>query len=261
MEIKKKYAAPAVEKVLDILEMMIANNRNYTVTELSAELDISTNSAFRILKELEDKNYVMKHKEDSSYTLSSKLYYLGRSLRNRVSIVNEARDVLDNILRATKETVLLTTLNSENNTLVMDQLESPFPIKFLSTVGHAYPSHSSAMGKCLLAYSNPSVLEDYIAKHPLTKQTERTICDASALREECAMIRERGISYDNEESVIGLTCMACPVFSTEHRLRASIGISAISFRLPPVVMLQNEQILKAQCATLSNRLGDWETQV
>ncbi len=256
MDEKKKYSAPAVKKALDILEMMIHHNKPYTVTELASELEISTNSTFRILKELEEKHYVNKNNTDSSYQLTSKLYYLGRSLHNRISLITESRETLDAIQRETKETVLLTMLAAHHQTMVIDQLESPLSIKFLSTVGHCYPSHSSAMGKCLLAFSEPNVLEEYLQENELNKQTANTISDPDALRKECEKIRQRGIAYDNEESTVGLTCMACPVFSAEHKLRASIGISAISFRLPPVVMLEYEEVLKQESALLSDRLGD-----
>lgn len=43
----KKYSAPAAKKVMEILEVMACGNKNYTVTELSQLLSVSSNSVFR----------------------------------------------------------------------------------------------------------------------------------------------------------------------------------------------------------------------
>ncbi|SHH91178.1 IclR family transcriptional regulator [Clostridium grantii] len=249
-----KYAAPAVEKALDILELMTERNYNLTVTEISNELAISVNSVFRIMKELEIKQYVVKDLADSSYYLTAKLYFLGNKIKNRVSIIKESEHTMSNLLRETKETILLTKLNSQLETLVLEQFESIHSIKFLSLVGGTYDSYSSAMGKCLLAYLPQEELDNYLMNTNLKPRTENTIIDKAILREELLGIKENGISIDHEESVKGLTCIACPVFSSNKVVECVIGVSGISFRMTPEVIKKYSIILKKETAKLSNRL-------
>ena len=45
-----KYAVPAVEQMLDIVEHLAQNHRPYGITELARQLGISTNGVFRILR-------------------------------------------------------------------------------------------------------------------------------------------------------------------------------------------------------------------
>jgi len=252
---KPKYSAPAVNKTLSIIELMVSNNKPYTVTELSNITENSVNSIFRIMIELENKHYVKKNPIDSSYELTSKLYFLGNSLKNRVDLIEETKATLTKIKNITKETIILTQLDSNNKTIIINQLESPLPIKFLSTIGLAYDSYCSAMGKCLLAFSDKDRISEYLNNTELTPHTQTTITDKNDFYLELEHIRERGISFDNEESVQGLTCVACPIFSSNNRLVASIGISAISFRVSPLVLDKFAKTLYTECKLLSEKLG------
>jgi DNA-binding IclR family transcriptional regulator len=252
---KPRYSAPAVEKALNILEFMAMSNQSYTVTEIANKLSISINSVFRIMVELEKSNYVEKSLQDSSYELTSKLYFLGSSLKNRISFVDEARSTMSKIRKITNETVLLTQLEENGKTRILDQHASPLPIKFLSTVGLLYDSYCSAMGKCMLAYSSEDVIEDYISSTQFIKFTPTTIVDKDEFRAELLKIKENGVAFDNEESVPGLTCMACPIFKSGGILVGAIGISAISFRITPLVLSNYTKVLQENCKLLSNKMG------
>ncbi|MCL2833409.1 MAG: IclR family transcriptional regulator [Treponema sp.] len=255
MSLKKKYTAPAVERVLDILELMAGNSKHYTVTELASTLNISTNSVFRILKELQTKNYLEKNDLDSSYELTPKLYFLGSRLRSRISIQRLAERFLDRVNLKTKETVLLTIFGENYSTLIVDQVESPLPIKFLSTVGCSYDSYSSAMGKLMLAYLPMEEQEWYIKNTKFQQLTPNTITNKKRFRKELEIIRERGFAFDNEESLIGLSCIAAPVFSAGGKLEGSIGISGITFRMMTTKVTNYTALLMEECKKLSATLG------
>jgi IclR family acetate operon transcriptional repressor len=244
-----------VERALDILELMSKNGKCFTVTELSSTLNISTNSVFRILKELENKDYITKNDSDSTYELTPKLYYVGNSLRSRISIRRLAEKHLDRINQETKETVLLTVFGENYSTLIVDQVESPLSIKFLSTVGWSYDSYTSAMGKLMLAYLPKEEQDWYINNTEFKLSTPNTIVDKSRFREELVNIRKSGLAFDNEESLIGLCCIAAPVFSAGGQLEGSIGISGITFRMMTTKVAYYTSFLLEECKKLSASMG------
>ena len=250
----KKYSAPAAKKVMEILEVMAGGNKNYTVTELSQLLSVSSNSVFRIMKELETKNYVVKNSYDSSYRLTPKLYFLGNSLKPAVSIVREAAETMAYLSQQTGETILLTRLDESLKTLVLEQYESTQPIKFISSIGFAYDSYSSAMGKCLLAFLDRNRLEKYLENTELKPKTEKTVTDKELFLKQLSEIRIKGIAYDMEESNIGLTCVACPVFCSEKQVAGAIGISGLSFRMSGKTLEIYSALLKNACEKLSEKL-------
>jgi DNA-binding IclR family transcriptional regulator len=86
--------------------------------------------------------------------------------------------------------------------------------------------HARAGGKLLLAYARDDVREDYIRRHPLRPRTPTTICDARALEAEFSRIRDRAYAYDEQEFVLGVSCVAAPLIGKRGHIVASIAISA-----------------------------------
>lgn len=251
----QKYSAPAVERVLDILEIMVQYNRSFTATEMANELDVSVNSIFRIFIELEKKNYVVKNQDNSSYELSPKIYYMGNSIRERVSLVSIAHPFMKHLRNVTNETVEITTLTKDYKTFVSAQIESKQFIKFISTVGIAYDSYVSAMGKVMLAALDDNELDYYINNNEFKKMTDNTITDPEAFRQEINRVRIEGVGFDREESIPGLTCIACPVYSAGGQLECALGITAIAFRVSNEKQDEIIELVKKEAANLSNALG------
>lgn len=252
---KPKYSAPAVRKVLEMLELMARGDKSFSVSDVVNELDITSNSVFRIFKELELKGYVVKNPVDSTHELTPKLYYLGNSIRCRISLAKTAYPYMKSIRQFTKETVLLTTFGGQNDTLVVDQIESREPIKFLSTIGVTYDSYSSAMGKAMLSSLDEAELVEYFASHQLVKKTENTISSWDELLRQLTAIKKEGVAYDREENMYGLSCIACPVFSMRGQLEGSIGISGLTFRMGEETIKEYARFIRKQAWQLSSTLG------
>ena len=252
---KTKYSAPAVERALEILEIMVQNNRSFTATEMAGILNVSVNSVFRIFIELERKYYVLKDPADSSYELTPKIYYLGTALKERISIVTAARTYMKRLFRTTNETVILSVLDEDYNTIIVDQLVSKQPVKFVSTVGCKYDTYVSATGKAMLAFLEPNEIEEYLTKTRFKKITENTIVDKMKFREELQKIREEGIALDQEESIPGLISMASPVFSAGGKVEGAIGTTDFVFLMKEGKLEQVVEQIKKQAADLSETLG------
>ncbi|MGG1554055.1 IclR family transcriptional regulator [Paenibacillus ferrarius] len=251
----KKYKAPAAEKMLDILELMAMENKFFSVSEISQRLSITSNSVFRIMKELEEKKYIQKNPLDSSYQLTGKLYYLGSSIGNRIALRNVAEQSMQMLRDVTRETTLLTKLGSYGRTLVVQQLESLEPIKFLSTVGLEYPSHTSALGKAMLAFSSDSLINQYVEKNELTPTTPASITSPSRLREDLELIRKRGYATDLEESCEGLRCIGAPIFNATGEIEGAIGISGPIFRMSESSITRFSALVMEQAQHISELLG------
>jgi DNA-binding IclR family transcriptional regulator len=153
----------STEKMLDIVDLLSKETKFFSVAEISSRLGISSNSVFRVLKELEGKQFIERNPQDSSYQLTNKLYYLGRSIGNRVTLTGIAQRSMERLHELTRETVLLSQLGTTGSTLLLGQLDSPESVKFISNVGEEYFSRSSALGKAMLAFSDPKLVEAFAA--------------------------------------------------------------------------------------------------
>lgn len=252
---KNKYSAPAVERGLEILEIMVQQNRSFTATEMAGILGVSVNSVFRIFIELERKNYVLKDPSDSSYELTPKLYYMGTALKERISIVNAAKTYMKRLFRNTNDTVVLTILDEEFKTVVVDQLVSKQPVKFVSTVGLSYESYVSAMGKVMIANMSKEDIERYIEQTEFKKITENTIIDKERFRKELELAKQEGVAFDREESIPGVVCIASPVFSAGGKLEGAIGTTGFVFLMKEGQFESDIEQIKKYARELSESLG------
>jgi DNA-binding IclR family transcriptional regulator len=98
-------------------------------------------------------------------------------------------------------------------------------------IGTRRPWHCSALGKAILAYLPEPELGNRLAGKPLTRHTYRTITDSQTFLIHLATIREQGYAIDDEETFVGVRCVAAPVFDHSNQVIASMGISGPSIRL------------------------------
>lgn len=250
-----KYKAPAARKVLDILELMANENKSFTVSEISNKLDITSNSTFRIMVELESKGYVNKNIIDSSFQLTSRLYYLGNLIADRIALKSLAESSLKSLSTETKETTILAKFGEAYSTLIIDRVVSSEPIKFVPEIGHEYMSHASAMGKCMLAYIEPSKLEVFMQQNDFISLTQNTITIKDTFYRELEKIRTQAFAYDMEESSIGLRCIAAPIFSRSKEIEGCIAISGPTFRITDNQLKPYRDAVKKEAIYISKLLG------
>ena len=75
------------------------------------------------------------------------------------------------------------------------------------------------------------------------------------LRRELVQVRTQGYAVDMQESVLGLKCVAAPIFSIGGRLEGALGVSALAFRLPDNKLPSVARTVCEQARLLSASLG------
>ena len=61
--------------------------------------------------------------------------------------------------------------------------------------------------------------------------TPRTLVTPGALARNLQDIRTEGTSYDHEESHVGVSCVAAPVFGADTKIRAALSVSGPTQRM------------------------------
>ena len=102
-----------------------------------------------------------------------------------------------------------------------------------SRTGGRLPAHVTGVGKVILAYSPAAVVKARIDAG-LPRYTPRTITTPGALMRELRVVRTEGTAYDREESNIGISCVAAPVFGHDRRIRAGLSVTGPTGRIDPV---------------------------
>ncbi|OGV50051.1 MAG: hypothetical protein A2017_02685 [Lentisphaerae bacterium GWF2_44_16] len=227
---KKKYAAPAVDSMLDILEFMAKNPRPFGPTELSRTLGITTNLVFRVLKRLTERGYAEVNTE-GTYKLSTRFFTLGMSLYSNFEIRRRARKHLEKLCEQIGETCQL-QIPDGDKMLVVDTV-NPSADFFLHVVpGSRVYYHANAFGKAVMAFMDESEVRKLLSRK-MPALTENTITDFDKLREELKTVHETGIAYDNQEYINGSFCIGAPVFDFNGNACAGTGMTGMYLRFGP----------------------------
>jgi IclR family acetate operon transcriptional repressor len=108
-------------------------------------------------------------------------------------------------------------------------------VRLTSTVGGRNPAHATGVGKMLLARQLTALdaVEAWVGNSDLERRTPRTLHSAEDLHREFEVTRLRGYAVDDQESEIGINCLAVPVFLTSPSVASgAVSISALAFRTP-----------------------------
>ena len=88
---------------------------------------------------------------------------------------------------------------------------SASPVDYVTKVGSLAPAHSTGLGKALLADLSDEALEFDFSQLSMKRYTPNTIVEPQRLRKEIATVRRRGYAIDDEETALGLKCVAMAV--------------------------------------------------
>jgi IclR family transcriptional regulator, KDG regulon repressor len=228
-------AAPhrtSVAKALAVIEVFVSGPPTLGVTEVSRRAGIQKSTTFRLLSILVD-NQVIERRGDR-YILGKKLFEFGHKVmfcRPR-GLRDVALPHMVELYRATGSTVQLAILDG-TEVLYIEKLYGYDPVPSPSQVGERLPASVTALGKAMVAFSEPRFQED-IAQHHLVRFTPHSAVKPELFMEEMSGIRVAGYAIDREESKLGLVCIAAPIL-VDGRATAAVSLSQPSAKGNPIV--------------------------
>lgn len=249
-----RYRVPILDRTLDLLELLSGQPGALTVTELTAALGMPKNSVFRIASTLTLRGYAERDEDTKAYRATGKLLSLGHAAVGGQRLVQAASPVLSSLRNASGETALLGTLAGSHGT-VLDQVPSPLPVKVVVEIGHAFPLHTAAPAKAILAYLDSGKQNALIRQIKFSKHTPRTITSAGAYLRELNEVKARGYAVDRGEESETFACVAAPVFDHRGEPVAALWVSGPSDRVRPALFGKLGEMVKRHAAQLSRSLG------
>jgi len=223
-----RYAAPALEQALKIIDFMSQSTTEYGINEISRTLDISVNMAYRVLIQLANYGYV-ELSAARKYRLSTKLFTIGMRLYSRFDLRIRSRPHLEKLCEITGETCQI-HVPDKDRVIVLDSI-APNTDSYLKTVpGSRLYYHANAFGKAILAFMDESELNLVIPKIS-PALTKNTITSRRKLLGELKKIIKTGLAYDREEYLSGIYCIGAPVFDVNEKAVAGLGVTGITTRL------------------------------
>jgi IclR family transcriptional regulator, blcABC operon repressor len=201
--------APAVTRAAAILEVL-AENGNVAAgpSELARRLGLPKSSIANICGALADAGLVRR--VGTGFTLGRKLAELGGAYLTSVDLVQEFYEACAELPAGSEETVQLAVLDGVEMTYLARH-DGKQPVRLTSQIGRRLPASVTATGKAALAAIDEAEVRRRYEGRALPALTGRSLATLDALLDDLAVIRERGYSMDDEETVEGVVCFGVSI--------------------------------------------------
>jgi len=251
-------SSKSLQKALRILVYMGEQAPEAGVTQLASDLGLTKATVHRLLNAMERFDLIERNTASERYRLGLRLHQLGsRALESR-TLRTEARRLLMEMSRRSRETVSLAT-PAPGGVTCLDRLDSPHTIFTVCTpVGSMFPAHCTAAGKAILAYLADDEIEELVRRQGMKQYTPFTITQMARLKENLRVIRQRGYAVDHQELERGLSGVAAPVLSAHERVIAAVGIAGPTLRFRGKELAEKVALATEIGARLSMALGRLE---
>jgi DNA-binding IclR family transcriptional regulator len=187
------------------------------------------------------------------YKLGIQLADLGFKVTRRMDVRREAFPYISQLAQKVDEVVDLSVFD-QMQVMVIEMIQCRHALTVASSVGQRLQAHCTASGKIFLAFLPQDQLNEFLSK-PLDALTKNTITNPDDLLKQFKTIRERGVSYDMEESEIGLNAIASPIFNQIGKVVAAVSVLGPVRRITKNRIPEISSDLKETAELISKRLG------
>lgn len=149
----RKYRAPALEKGLDVLELLSSHGEAMTPSQMSIVLKRSVSELFRMIQVLEFRGYI--EPSPDGYRLTNRLFTLGMAQAPVRSLVDVALPVMRDLANATVQSCHL-VVPSDDQIVVIARVEAPGDMSYSVRVGYRRNLIEATSGLMFYGAASPS---------------------------------------------------------------------------------------------------------
>ena len=237
---------------LSILNACSGSRSGLTLVEIAEATDLAPSTVHRLLATLEALSFLSVTTDTGRWRIGVAGFRMANAFVRSRAYVTQLRPVMTALSDQTGETVNLAIL-SGHKALFVSQIESANMMRMVAPLGSLSPLHASGAGKALLAALDQDervVLMEQITYEAMTDKTHQS---QASLEAEIQLIIAEGRSFDREEHVDGMQCVAAPVFNELGSPICTLSISGPSIRISDAVFIGHGDAV-AQTAHMATQL-------
>jgi DNA-binding IclR family transcriptional regulator len=218
-----RYRAPALDKGLDILELLAAVDGGLTQAEISKRLDRSPNEFYRMLDRLVRRGYVTRIDGDR-YSLTLKLFGLAQLHAPVRRLASYATPLMRELAHQSRQANQLAVFD-RGSAVVVAQQEAPDFWGISIRVGSHISLFDTGSGHVLLAFRTDEERQMMMSEH-VKHQAEVPL--SREFFERLDQIRDRGYEMMASAQTAGVFNLSAPIIGSDGRCIAALTIPYIT---------------------------------
>ncbi len=209
-----------LNRVLNILEFLHANQRAIGIGELAKGLNAPRSTTYTLVRELVEAGLLELAGDGNRVYFGKKLYLYGMAYMRGNDLLRRGRREVDTLSRETGETSELCMLQSGRYTIVHSS-PGTRPFRISSATGLQIPLPWTASGRLLLAGLDRSRIEAMVTQDDLVLPDGRKL-ELDDFIDDIGKARVTGYCVTSGLVDAYTKCLAAPVFSAPGKVEATM---------------------------------------
>ena len=225
---KKPLPAKSLAKGLEILEFVATATRSVRLKDISDAFEMDMASTHRVLKTLEEMDYISRLPIGKAYGPGERLKHLVKGFTATREMTTILRPIVRSLTEKTGQVAHIGILQDSQCALIEVAITDSAKVSVRQAAGDLEDLYYSAIGKAILAFLPKHEQNALIRLQSFERFTDTTIKSASGLRRELEQTRKSKLAFDNREWSGEVACIAAPILDETGVAIAAIGISMVA---------------------------------
>ncbi|SHJ13588.1 transcriptional regulator, IclR family [Shimia gijangensis] len=219
MDESGKYRAPALDKGLDILELLAGAPTGMSQAEIAKSLGRTTNENYRMLDTLVRRHYVTRSPEGDRFMLSLKMLVLAQQHPPRRRLLDIAEPLMRALSLESEQSCHL-ALWEDGDIVIASAFSAPGNWRQSLRPGAVIGIYNTGSGRVLAAFQSKEARLRMLADHNLVIGEEQA--DTTGLNAELDALKVKGCAVEPSKTVRGTTNISFPVLDPSGNAIAAL---------------------------------------
>ncbi|MCL9773929.1 IclR family transcriptional regulator [Vibrio methylphosphonaticus] len=248
---RQEYNAPALEKGLDILELLASTAEPMSKKQIAELMGRSVGEIFRVLSVLSRRGYVAFDEDSGKYLFSMQMFTVANQYPPQAQLLSIAKPLMKALSEKVNQSCHISWYDSQD-LVVIGREESPYKMGFSLKIGAKLDVCSSGSGIVLLSFCDPK------AKTAILQQSGATKSEIQQADRLITPTHKQGYYIGASPQISGITNISVPIFSGKQFLAVltvpyvTLDSDAVHHAVDSIETTKN--LLLALCQDISKKL-------
>jgi DNA-binding IclR family transcriptional regulator len=203
-----RYRAPALDKGLDILELIAREGTAMTPSQMAAKLNRSVSELFRMILTLEARGYIAQSGDQQGFDLTNKLFALGSARSQVTTLLETALPIMQELTREIDQSCHL-VVAAADHIVVIARVENPGLLGFSVRPGFRKNLIEAISGLTLFAFQPEATRKEWLARFRQTNDAAKL----ERFNNQAEVARALGFAQAGSDFVQGITDLSAPIMA------------------------------------------------
>lgn len=258
------YRAPALDKGLDIIELLAVSSVGLTQAKIANHLNKSVNEIYRMLTTLKERNYIEFDKSTDEFKLSYKLLTLAASFSPTKTLLEKSTPIMREITTLIGQSVHL-SIYTAGKLLVIAQIDSGSSFNYHVSIGSTFDLLETSSGRVILTFQTDEERTRRLKRRKVFLGFEKNlnlpkkqllILEKNYSKKTIHKIKKDKCEIVKSTQIVGITNISYPIFDNSGYAIAALTSPYLNRLYEKNINLKNAtSIMSKYAAKLSSELG------